>query len=88
MVAAASVTAYDLADTAQAKRARTSQSPRRINGVPVYEQEFWTSKQRHANPLHEVSYRGCFKPLGFQRAQFSRLVGDRGRYRGDRGRRS
>jgi DNA modification methylase len=30
--------------------------------VPVYEQEFWTSKQRQANPLHEVSYRGCFKP--------------------------
>ena len=62
MVAVASVTAHDLADTAQAKRARTGQSPRRINGVPVYEQEFWTSKQRQANPLHEVSYRGCFKP--------------------------
>lgn len=30
--------------------------------VPVYEQEFWTSKQRQANPLHEVSYRACFKP--------------------------
>jgi hypothetical protein len=29
--------------------------------VPVYEQEFWTSKQRQANPLHEVSYRACFK---------------------------
>ncbi len=62
MAAVASVTAYDLAVTAPATpRARTSQ-PRRINGVPVYEQEFWTSKQRQANPLHEVSYRGCFKP--------------------------
>ncbi len=30
--------------------------------VPVYEQEFWTSKQRQANPLHEISYRACFKP--------------------------
>jgi len=30
--------------------------------VPVYEQELWTSKQRQANPLHEVSYRACFKP--------------------------
>lgn len=63
MAAVASVTAYDLAVTAPAApRARTSTPPRRINGVPVYEQEFWTSKQRQANPLHEVSYRGCFKP--------------------------
>lgn len=62
MAAVASVTAYDLAVTAPAApRARANQ-PRRINGVPVYEQEFWTSKQRQANPLHEVSYRGCFKP--------------------------
>lgn len=30
--------------------------------VPVYQQEFWTSKQRQANPIHEVSYRACFKP--------------------------
>jgi len=30
--------------------------------VPVYQQELWTSKQRQANPLHEVSYRACFKP--------------------------
>jgi hypothetical protein len=63
MAAVASVTAYDLAVTAPtARRARSSQPPRRINGIPVYEQEFWTSKQRQANPLHEVSYRGCFKP--------------------------
>ncbi len=62
MAAVASVTAYDLAVSSPDKRARTSQPPRRINGVPVYEQEFWTSKQRQANPLHEVSYRGCFKP--------------------------
>jgi len=60
MPAVASVTAYDLAVSAPNKRA--AKSPRRINGVPVYEQEFWTSKQRQANPLHEVSYRGCFKP--------------------------
>jgi DNA modification methylase len=24
--------------------------------------EFWTSKQRQANKIHEVSYRACFKP--------------------------
>ena len=63
MAAVATVTAYDLAVTAPAaRRTKTSPPPRRINGIPVYEQEFWTSKQRQANPLHEVSYRGCFKP--------------------------
>jgi hypothetical protein len=30
--------------------------------VPVYQNEFWTSKQRAANRLHEISYRACFKP--------------------------
>ncbi len=62
MVAVAAVTAYDLATSPPAKRSRAAPPPRRIHGVPVYEQEFWTSKQRQANPLHEVSYRGCFKP--------------------------
>lgn len=28
----------------------------------VLTNEFWTSKQRAANPLHEISYRACFKP--------------------------
>ena len=36
--------------------------PQRKLSVPVYEQELWTSKQRQANPLHEISYRACFKP--------------------------
>lgn len=30
--------------------------------VPVFINEFWTSKQRDAHALHEVSYRACFKP--------------------------
>jgi hypothetical protein len=30
--------------------------------VPTFTNEFWTSKQRAAHSLHEVSYRGCFKP--------------------------
>ncbi len=30
--------------------------------VPVYVNEFWTSRQRAAHSLHEVSYRACFKP--------------------------
>jgi len=31
-------------------------------GVPVLAGEFWTSRQRAAHSLHEVSYRACFKP--------------------------
>ena len=31
-------------------------------GVPVFANEFWTSKQRAAHSLHEISYRACFKP--------------------------
>lgn len=30
--------------------------------VPTYVNEFWTARQRQANPLHEISYRACFKP--------------------------
>ncbi|MEA3408949.1 MAG: DNA methyltransferase, partial [Candidatus Eisenbacteria bacterium] len=30
--------------------------------VDTFTNEFWTSKQRAANRLHEVSYRACFKP--------------------------
>ncbi len=30
--------------------------------VPTVVNEFWTSKQRAASRLHEVSYRACFKP--------------------------
>lgn len=30
--------------------------------VPVFTNEFWTSKQRAASRLHEISYRACFKP--------------------------
>lgn len=32
------------------------------NGVPYFINEFWTSGQRKASRLHEVSYRACFKP--------------------------
>ncbi len=30
--------------------------------LPVLINEFWTSRQRAAHSLHEVSYRACFKP--------------------------
>lgn len=33
-----------------------------IDGVPLFENEFWTARQRQAHPLHEISYRACFKP--------------------------
>lgn len=35
-----------------------------INGIsiPKYINEFWTSKQRQASSIHEISYRACFKP--------------------------
>jgi hypothetical protein len=31
-------------------------------GVVTFVNEFWTSKQRAAHSLHEISYRACFKP--------------------------
>jgi len=30
--------------------------------IPVVTGEFWTSRQRQASALHEISYRACFKP--------------------------
>ncbi len=29
---------------------------------PVYTGEFWTTRQRQGNNLHEIAYRACFKP--------------------------
>jgi hypothetical protein len=34
----------------------------RGEALPVLTREFWTSKQRQAHALHEVSYRACYKP--------------------------
>lgn len=33
-----------------------------VREIPVFVNEFWTSKQRAAHSLHEISYRACFKP--------------------------
>ena len=30
--------------------------------VPVESGQLWSTKQRDAHPLHEISYRACFKP--------------------------
>ena len=32
------------------------------DGIPYFINEFWTSGQRRAHSLHEISYRACFKP--------------------------
>ena len=45
--------------------------------VPVYVNEFWTSKQRAAHSLHEISYRACFKPQ-LPRFFITRLTGEGG----------
>ncbi len=29
--------------------------------IPKYINEYWTAKQRQSNPIHEISYRACFK---------------------------
>jgi hypothetical protein len=43
--------------------------------VPIVTNEFWTSRQRAAHSLHEVSYRACFKPQ-VPRFFIDRLTGE------------
>jgi hypothetical protein len=42
--------------------AATPANGEREVSVEVHEQELWTSRQRQASSIHEVSYRACFKP--------------------------
>lgn len=44
------------------KETRIEEFPDSEIQLPVFINEFWTSKQRAASSLHEVSYRACFKP--------------------------
>jgi len=44
----------------QQANSKPTHAPR--NGVRVYQLELWTSRQRQASSIHEVSYRACFKP--------------------------
>ncbi len=46
------------------KNSKTIIETKKIEDLEVlyYINEFWTSKQRQANSIHEVSYRACFKP--------------------------
>ncbi len=41
---------------------RVETLPTAAGDVPVYVNEFWTSRQRQAASIHEISYRACFKP--------------------------
>jgi len=43
---------------------KTKIKTKKINDIEAryYINEFWTSKQRQASSLHEISYRACFKP--------------------------
>src|ERR1700680_2829071 len=42
--------------------ATTADVDARTISVDTFVNEFWTSRQRAAHSLHEVSYRACFKP--------------------------
>ena len=44
------------------ERMAKADGPKTSLNVPVYEAELWTSRQRQASPIHEISYRACFKP--------------------------
>lgn len=39
-----------------------AETPLPNHQIPITRGEFWTAGQRQAHRLHEVSYRGCFKP--------------------------
>ena len=46
----------------QTKETRVTFMDVEENRYSVYTNEFWTSKQRQGNSLHEIAYRACFKP--------------------------
>jgi DNA modification methylase len=48
--------------TPRPRVAKRTRAPDSSLTVPVYEQSLWTSRQRQASSIHEVSYRACFKP--------------------------
>ena len=40
----------------------TNTQTKTVKSVPYFINEFWTSRQRQAHRIHEISYRACFKP--------------------------
>lgn len=45
----------------ETKKTKISSLNYNNNLINVFTNEFWTSKQRQSNSLHEISYRACFK---------------------------
>jgi hypothetical protein len=43
------------------RKTRTEFLPIDSSRLPVFINEFWTSRQRQASSIHEISYRACFK---------------------------
>ena len=52
---------YNGKSTAKGSTRVVADNGRQVD-VPTFINEFWTSRQRAAHSLHEVSYRACFKP--------------------------
>ena len=40
----------------------TNTQTKTVKSIPYFINEFWTSRQRQAHRIHEISYRACFKP--------------------------
>ena len=49
-------------NTKEGKKTEYKEILLKQNRISVYINEFWTSKQRQAASIHEISYRACFKP--------------------------
>jgi hypothetical protein len=62
MTAATSLSTAFLAEIRQFDGAGTQTRHSVADGMPYLVNEFWTAGQRQAHPIHEVSYRACFKP--------------------------
>ena len=50
--------------TGDSQAGKTRIEPLKIDGqeIPRFINEFWTSRQRQASSIHEISYRACYKP--------------------------
>lgn len=64
-----SLTAFRFTETLSNGKSAEEAPPSRVDSVmidgeaiPRFVNEFWTSRQRQASSIHEVSYRACFKP--------------------------
>jgi hypothetical protein len=62
MTAAMPASTAFLAEIRDFDRAGTQTRQSVADGMPYLVNAFWTAGQRRAHPIHEVSYRACFKP--------------------------